>query len=325
MKKLKITVFADPVCTWCWGSAPVLRAVDFLMGDKVEVEYVMGCMIDDITKYSNRRLGIGGDIELSNRNIHKAWCEASSVHGMPVCEHGFRLFSNEHRSTAPQNLAYITATIYNEKAGAKHALCSARFLRRLQEATAVDALLTCDAGVIADLSATLGYEPSRFKDIMQSREVQRIFDDGKERMHHYDVHSFPTYLLQYKGTEMLLRGFTTFETLVQNIKQLTYGKVLPAEGPSYEPSVDNVKQFVERYGAVYPVEIATAFGMQRVSGKSALNVESYVGLPDILEQLVAKHGVALKPRGKGFVVFVKGDAESHAVSLEGVPVEHVLP
>ena len=324
MKKLKITVFADPVCTWCWGSAPVLRAVDFLMGDKVEVEYVMGCMIDDITKYSNRRLGIGGDIELSNRNIHKAWCEASAVHGMPVCERGFRLFDEEHRSTAPQNLAYITACIYKEKSGDKRGLCSARFLRRLQEATAVDALLTCDSGVLADLSAALGYEPSCFNDIMRSREVQRLFDDGKERMRHYDVHSFPTYLLQYKGTEMLLRGFTTFDTLVQNIKQLTYGKMVPAEGVDFEPTAGNVKRFIERYGSVYPVEIATAFGLQRVSGKSALNVESYTGLPDILEQLVSKYGVSLKPRGNGFMIFLKGDATAHAVSVGDVSTEHIV-
>ena len=38
MKNLKVTVFADPVCTWCWGSVPVLRALEFRLADKVEIQ-----------------------------------------------------------------------------------------------------------------------------------------------------------------------------------------------------------------------------------------------------------------------------------------------
>ncbi|MBR5276919.1 MAG: hypothetical protein IKU35_07270 [Bacteroidaceae bacterium] len=59
MKKLRITVFADPVCTWCWGSAPVLRALEYRLGDMVEIDYVMCGMIEDIRTFVNRRLNIG--------------------------------------------------------------------------------------------------------------------------------------------------------------------------------------------------------------------------------------------------------------------------
>lgn len=93
----------------------MIRALEYRLGDKVEFRYVMGCMIEDIATFSNRRLGIGGDIALSNRNMHKVWVEASAVHGMPVGEKGLRLFSEEHRSTAPQNIAYIAATVYEKR------------------------------------------------------------------------------------------------------------------------------------------------------------------------------------------------------------------
>ena len=319
MKNLKITVFADPVCTWCWGSVPVIRALEYRLGDNLEVEYVMGCMINDITKYSNRRLGIGGDIELSNRNIFKAWSEASAVHGMPVCEKGIRLFDENHRSTAPQNIAYIAASLYKRKFNNEGG-CPRRFLRRLQEATAVDALRTCDSDVIADLAATVGFEPYRFKEIMESREAQRLYDEGKAMAVRYEVHSFPTYLLQYKGTEVVLRGYTSFDTLMQNIEHLTYGKVALLCEEKFAATPLNVKHFIEKYGAVYPVEVATAFCMQRISGKTALNIESYEALPDIVDELVASYGVSLRPRGNGFMLYAKKAEHmyaAHACSLNG--------
>ncbi len=303
MKNLKITVFADPVCTWCWGSVPVIRALEYRLGDKVEIEYVMGCMIDDIAKYSNRRLGIGGDIELSNRNLFKAWTDASAVHGMPVGEKENPIFDKNHRSTAPQNIAYIAATLYKKKTGSGNVPCPERFLHRLQEATAVDGLRTCDSSVIVDIAAAVGFEPHRFKEIMDSREAQRLFEQGKSTAAHYEVHSFPTYLLQYKGTEMILRGYTSLDTVMQNIGQLTYGKISLEMSDEFSATAENVKHFIERYGSVYPVEIATAFGMQRISGKSALNIESYEGLPAIVEELVASYAVSLKPRGNGFMLY----------------------
>lgn len=317
MKNLKITVFADPVCTWCWGSAPVIRALEYRLGDKVEFRYVMGCMIEDITTFSNRRLGIGGDIALSNRNMHKVWVEASAVHGMPVGEKGLRLFSDEHRSTAPQNIAYIAASVYKGKTG-ENAPCAKRFLRRLQEATAVDSALTCDVNVIADLAAVEGYEPARFKELMGSREVHRLFDEGKALCKRYDVHTFPTYLIEYKGTEVMLRGFTSFDTIMQNISHITYGKMALSNADELTPTVHNVARFIERYGSVYPVEVATAFCMQRISGKPALNVESYVGLPDIVEELIAQGDVAMRPRGNGFILYGKHHKEFVPLTMEEI-------
>lgn len=318
MEKVKITVFADPVCTWCWGSVPVLRALEYRLGERVEIDYVMCGMIEDITKYSNRRLGIGGDIPLSNRNIHKVWLEASAVHGMPVCEHGFSLFSEEHRSTAPQNMAYIAAKLYSRKEGKP--LCDKRFLRRLQEATAVDGACTCDADVLADLAAVEGVSPLKFGEIMRSREAQRLYDEDKARCRHYEVHTFPTYLLEYKGVELLLRGFTSFETLVQNIKQLSYGKVAISGDAPQKTSPEAVRLFIEQGAGTYPVEVATAFSLERISGKSALNVESYVGLPDVMDELVSSGEVVMRPRGNGFVFYGKSKQGACCIEVGGVEI-----
>ena len=54
----------------------------------------------------------------------------------------------------------------------------------------------------------------------------------------------------------------------------------------------------------YPVEIATAFSLKRKSGHTALNVESYLGLSDMVEELVENGMVAMVPKGNGFMYYV---------------------
>ena len=49
MNKITVYQFTDPVCIWCWGNEPVMRAIDYLYGDKVDTEYIMGGLVEDIT------------------------------------------------------------------------------------------------------------------------------------------------------------------------------------------------------------------------------------------------------------------------------------
>jgi protein-disulfide isomerase-like protein with CxxC motif len=284
-------------------------------GNSVELDHVMGGMIEDIKTYNNRRLAIGGDIALSNRKIHDHWLEASAVHGMPVCEHGFHLFSQEHPSTIPQNLAYLAARVYEARYGNEVKPGAARhYLRHLQEATAVDAVVTNDADVLVDMSAVVGFVPEKFRTIFSGDVVKTLYDEGRAFCRNYEVTSFPCYLVTYRGEEMMLRGYSSFEVVRNCIEQLSFGNIKPIDDGREKFTAENVLRFMENYGSAYPVEIATAFGLARHNGHTALNVESYEGLPDMMEQLVKAGEVATAPRGNGFICY----------RLNGkVPKEHI--
>ena len=322
MGKIKITVFADPVCTWCWGSVPVIRALAYRYGEQLEIDYVMGVMIEDVVSYSNRRLSVGGDIALSNRNIYQHWLEASAVHGMPVCESGFHLFSEERRSTLPQCYAYIASKIYaGENRQTMPDSSHLHFLRRLQEATAVDALLTNENEVLFDLSATVGFEPEKFARIYNGEKVKALYEEDKKFRRKYDSLALPTFLIQYRGEELVLRGYSSYELLSESISQLSYGSVKPIDDGRAEPTVENIRRFMSLQHNAYPVEIATAFSYKRYSGRSALNAESYEGLPDLLAVLVEKGVVAMVPKGNGFMFYLLDDdceMKRHRRHLAGV-------
>lgn len=328
MERMKITVFADPVCTWCWGSVPVIRALKYRYGEQLDISYVMGVMIEDITTYNDRRSGIGGDTALSNRNIHKAWLEASAVHGMPVCESGFRLFSPERRSTLPQNRAFITASLYaRESNGSIPAVVPLYYLRRIQEATAVDAILTNDVDTLADMSAVVGFEPAYFKELYLSDAVDELLKEAKGHCRSYEVNKFPTYILEYRNEEMMLRGYSNFDLVRHCIDQLSYNAVKPLSDGRELFTANNVKAFMEQFGGAYPVEIATAFSLARKPGHTALNAESYVGLSDMLDELMDAGEVAMTPRGNGFMFYnlkaVKGKWHEH-MHAEGIRSATIL-
>ncbi len=314
MEKLRITVFADPVCTWCWGSVPVLRAIEYRLGEDVEIEYVMCGMIEDIRSFVNRRLQIGGDAALSNRNMMKAWMEASVVHGMPVQERGFHLFSDEYPSTFPQNIAYVAAKLCCGEGG--DVARANRFLRRVQEATAVEAMLTSHVDVLADLAAVEGFNPEEFRQTMVSDAARKAFADDRERARLYDVKAFPTFLLEYGGRESVLRGYITYNAFVKEVLALGGGDI-PArlfkhsgsETDCCAPTIKNVKRFIQHYRSVFPVEVATAFALVRRSGRSAVNIESYEQLPDIVDELLKGGEIGMSPAGNSFKLF---DLKEHA-------------
>ena len=308
MEKIGITVFADPVCTWCWGSAPVIRALAYRYGEQIEIDYLMGGMIEDISSYSNRRLSVGGDIALSNRNIHQHWLEASEVHGMPVCESGFHLFSEERRSTLPQNFAYIAAKIYvEENRLTMPSDAHWHFLRRLQEATAVNALQTNEKSIIFDLSATVGFNPEKFAEIYHSEKVKELFEEGKKVCQKFDPLTLPTFLLKYRGEEIVVRGYSSYEVLSHCIGLLSNNGVKPIDDGREMPTVENVKAFMSSCHNAYPVEIATAFSFKRIGGHTALNAESYEGLPDVMSQLVENGVVSMVPKGNGYMYYLLND------------------
>ena len=303
MKKVKISVFSDPACVWCWGSVPVLRALRYHYGEQVDIEYVMGGMIEDITSYNNRRLSVGGDIAMSNRNIHKHWLEASAVHGMPVSETPVRLFTEEYRSTVPLNLAYIAAGLYVRSNKGCMEKAVLRYLRILQEMTIVDGAQTNDPDNTVALSALVGFNQQSFAELYYGEEAKKIYSVNKELCEAYDVSAFPAYKLEYAGEEMMVRGFTTYETLVHCISQLSYENIRPVDDGRAHFTIANVRAFIEECGTAYPVEIATAFSLARKGGHTALNVESYDGLSDVVEDLIKCGDIAMAPKGNGFMFY----------------------
>lgn len=259
---IEILAFTDPVCTWCWGSEPVLRKLETYYGDAVHIRYVMGGLVKDIRDFYDNANDIGGDPERSNVQIARHWLEASARHGMPVRTEGFLLFSADTTSTYPQNIAFKAAELTDSK-------LAPRYLRRIREASAAEARETGRKEVLVELANEAGLDVPTFIGHLNDGSAEKAFREDLETTRCYGVRGFPTFLFSHAGKDLLLRGYQDFRAVQAVIDTLTGGKV-QARAPESGP--DGVLAFLQRYGRAAPIEVATVFGLSLGESEKILAV-----------------------------------------------------
>jgi len=248
---VEIIEFTDPVCTWCWGSEPVLRKLETRFGEQLKISFVMAGLVKDITAFYDKYNDIGGDPVRSNTNIAKHWLEASERHGMPVQSEGFKLFSHEHPSTYPQNIAYKAAQIQGQ-------VLANRYLRRIREASAAEAKLTNTTEVLVELAAEVGLDVARFLEDFSHGAARRAFEEDLALTARYQAHGYPTFLVRFGEKETLLRGYKRYEEFKAVMELLTNGAIRERLVPASEEAI---MAFIRTYGSVAPIEIKMAFDL----------------------------------------------------------------
>jgi predicted DsbA family dithiol-disulfide isomerase len=288
-KMIEIIEFTDPVCTWCWGSEPVLRKLETRFGEKVKISYIMGGLVQDITSFYDSYNDIGGDPDRSNKNIAKHWVEASERHGMPVRSEGFKLFSREHPSTYPQNIAYKAAQMQDQALANK-------FLRRIREASAAEARQTNTTEVLLELASEVGLDIARFLNDFTHGSAQKAFEQDLAITAKYGARGFPSFLLKYGEKEMLIRGYKRYEDFKALIGHLSGGGIQERPAPADEGSI---MAFITRYGSVAPIEIQMTFDL------------SDDELKTVIDSLFNKKLIQKREAGNGYFISPKVSAAAY--------------
>lgn len=253
MSRITIYQFTDPVCVWCWGNEPVIRALDYLYGDKISIEFVMGGLIEDITTLYDLSGPKSIIVERANEIIANNWIAASARHGMPVNTEHMSLFSERYPSSFPQNIAYEAAKRINP-AMAK------RFLRRIREATFIEQRRTSQMDVLVELATETGFDAAQFVDEYTTGSAPIDFMHERMKCRRNGITGFPSYLIKNDSTKIILGGYQNLSTLHTIIGRLSDGKIRPRR---VGPSLSNLMEFIRRYQSTYPVEIEVAFALDR--------------------------------------------------------------
>jgi putative protein-disulfide isomerase len=220
----------------------------------------MGGLVQDITSFYDSYNNIGGDPDRSNKNIARHWVDASARHGMPVKSEGFKLFSKEHPSTYPQNIAYKAAQIQDQALANK-------FLRRIREASVAEARQTNTTEVLLELASETGLDISRFLDDFTNGAAQKAFEQDLAITAKYGA-GFLLYLLKYGEKEMLIRGYKRYEEFKALIGHLSGGAIQKRPVSSDEGTI---MAFITRYGSVAPIEIQMTFDLSNDDFKTVID------------------------------------------------------
>ena len=197
MSKITIYQFTDPTCIWCWGNEPVLRALDFLYGDKISIEFIMGGLVEDIRTLFNIEGTTTTIIEKANKAIADNWHKASLRHGMPISMERMTLYTEQYTSSFPQNIAYEAAKrIDKERAKL--------LLRRIREATFTENRRTSQINVLVELALEVGLDAAQFIDIYTYGAAQADFMQDRMKCRRNGITGFPSYLIHENYTNIIL-------------------------------------------------------------------------------------------------------------------------
>jgi putative protein-disulfide isomerase len=279
---IDILEFTDPVCVWCWGSEPVLRGLQHQYGDQLRVGYVMGGLVENVDRFHDPSNNIGGGAEAMNRQVASHWLEASTRNGMPIGTDGFGLFSDEYPSTYPQNVAYKAAQQQGE-------VLANRFLRRMREATAVEALVTSSTDVQVQLAAEVGLDVGAFLDAVHDGSAQRAFTEDQKFIRTFGSSGFPAFLIRFRGKQGLLPGWQPLSSFRKVLDNFTDGLVKPR---TFDTSDEGALAFVSQHDRVAPVEVSTALNLSREEADGILDRLHLAGR---IEKVEAGNGHFVRP------------------------------
>ena len=99
---ITVTQFTDPMCTWYWGSEPILRHLHTAYGDEMVLRFVVGGLVEDFETFYDAANDIADPGDVAPH-----WLEASERHGMPVDTAIFE--TDPAQSTSPASVAFAAA------------------------------------------------------------------------------------------------------------------------------------------------------------------------------------------------------------------------
>ena len=274
-KVLEIVSFTDPYCTWCWGSEPILRKIQEVYGKQVSISFVMGGLVEDIQNFSDPGAGIGGD--QWHKQVAEHWAEASRRHKMPVDVEVYYDIKDDVFSTYPACIAFEAAKLQSEEMGKL-------YLRRLREAAAAERMAIQHSDVQVALADEIGLNRDIFLENIQSKKAENAFREDIAECLQRGVRGFPSFLLRGFGEEILLRGYTPYQTFDNWFRELSKNQL---EQKELQAELPQVFDFISRYGKVAPIEVACVYDM------------AFEDAQKLLKQMTKKGIVSEKKIGNG--------------------------
>jgi predicted DsbA family dithiol-disulfide isomerase len=240
--------YTDPMCTWCWGSEPIVRRLRAAFGDQLRIRYVMGGLVEDFDEFYDA----ANDISTPG-DVAPHWLEASEQHGMPVDTSVFE--SDPAHSTYPASVAFVAAR--QQDTDRAH-----RYLRLLREAYATQARNVNRRTEQVALAERVGLDVDAFTAALDDGSAREAFEADLDRTREAGVPAFPTYDVLGPAGERRLTGFKGFDALADALTDVAPGLERSSPPP--------MRTFIERYGPVATREVAEVYQLDDGKARQVL-------------------------------------------------------
>jgi putative protein-disulfide isomerase len=193
---------ADPMCSWCWGFAPVLQELTRRIPD-VPVQIVLGGLAAD----SDEPMA-----EEMRHYVQQAWRDVRAASGAQF-NFDFWAQCQPRRSTYPACRAVVLARQQN---------LESQMFSAIQKAYYLQAKNPSDASTLADLAVELGMGREQFLFDLNASATQQLLEKDFHQRHLLGANSFPSIGIRHCGKDQLIhRGWGDVENIWQEYQAAT--------------------------------------------------------------------------------------------------------
>lgn len=197
MPSRRFLYVADPMCSWCWGFAPVIEQIIAVYGDVAPMRLVAG------------GLRVGTETPMDDRAkayIREHWEHVHEATGQPF---NFAFFER-------QGFVYDTGPACRAVVAARN-LAPENWLlyfKAVQRAFYVENRDVTDADVLADVAAACALDRDDFAMVYASDEISESLAADFAGVQSMQIGGFPALLVQDDdGVAFLTVGYRSFATL----------------------------------------------------------------------------------------------------------------
>ena len=201
-KQTEIIYIADPMCSWCWGFAPVVDQIVAEFGDAASFRIIMGGL-----RPGPRAQKMDNDLRAY---ISSHWRHVQKATGQAF---NFEFFNRSEflYDTEPPARAVVTVRQFAPEN-------ELTFFTSLQRAFYADNVDITDENNYHSLLQECGVDPADFYDSWTSELAKRVTAEDFTEAQRLGIRGFPSIVLMKKAqSNLLTRGYQPYENLQPHI------------------------------------------------------------------------------------------------------------
>ncbi len=244
---VSVVWYTDPHNIWCWGCEPMMRRLEVVYPDAVEVDVRMGGLFEDFSPVREQWARMsGGEWTTSVLAFFEAVAEQ---HRMPMNSEKMIEGVDDFNSTWPACIAAKAAGLKGREAGQ-------RYLRALREAWCLDGRGIHRVSVQTEVAKDAGLDVEAFTKALEDGSAEGAFRVDREECARLEVTGFPTFTIGRGEVSARLNGWQPWEVFEDVLR-----KVDPNLVPRVmDPTEASVAELLRRFGRCATREVAAMLG-----------------------------------------------------------------
>jgi putative protein-disulfide isomerase len=194
--------FADPMCSWCYGFAPVINAIEDTYKDRLQLRLMLGGL----------RPGTRDPLPPTMREeILHHWHEVHKRSGQPFAFDGAMPEGFVYDTEIPSRAVVVV--------GELHPSAMLPYFHSVQQAFYAEQKDVTDPATLAALAQPHDVEPTEFQSRFHSEDTKKKTHQHFHQTRQAHIDGFPTVALQHDSDVQLLTvGYRPFEELKPGIE-----------------------------------------------------------------------------------------------------------